>query len=1009
MPEDGGGGGGGYAQGPRTGEADSTITLQQEETDNVDSSRWASSAGHLAFAMYAKEDEGPSGAGGAEDCDEDGRRQDLAEDLGPVAKLERYACSDIVFHRRLPRRFAEASVAFVHVKVEPTLSAQGFFNLSASDCEYQTVRAELVDQLPSIASFCAAEGGLLEGVVRDHVVPTIVQYLTDVANQVRKRTQISLLFILERALIERKQLEEQICRPVVHLTQPDMDDYKTEAVTLMTKMAPYLGKDTTVDLFLPAFVSLCQDASFHVRKATNFGDFCSIVGQECTEDNLVVFHYLCEDSAWAVRKACAEVFMPVSCVCSLTTRRNSLAPLFMTLLDDQSRWVRLAAFQALGPFISTFADPSRTGLYCSEDGVVSVRQAGSCSGCTEGGPANCPEGEEVQAQEVILEESPLKAAELVPCEEDKGEPCSTVCHPSPPAECLEDKAPVVELDAASQSPNALSDGGLENVLAIAVEPRVEENGTDCTEEVGSNEQECREAVGQAESEGDEVLGPLLAAKAPLGKDEPTVPADHVSVQGHRQHLVVHVDGTTGGENRFNTFQFWRTPIPEVEVDIEFLGDRATAVHVRAKSQDQANRCFSSDLSVEMLGPPGLPCGVSSRSTGESLRIRTASLSSLTTADQECNLLLSSSVTEASVAFNEAGEVAGVRKVRVNELKEASTALLSKSTNSSLDSWSANDQDIVPVELLERYRTMTDPVMVENLDSELGRHCAHSLPAVALTLGRHFWPCLRHTYNCLALDVQWKVRVIVASCLHELARILGPQIASQDLVPCFEGFVRDVDEVRGGLLERLGAFLRGLRRADQRRSLPLLGEFLSTDNHRNWRFRFALARQIKDIAELYNATDINQYLVPIVLQLLEDKVAEVRRMSVKAVVVLLQRLESHYQLYKLLIQELAVKAHMTKWSQRQLYCELAEEMVHEECLSPKLFAALVLPHLLGLHDDRVPNVRMALARCLTRGVLHRAFFLTENNPYKGKLEEVLLSLQGDGDRDVRYCAQLSSQV
>lgn len=42
------------------------------------------------------------------------------------------------------------------------------------------------------------------------------------------------------------------------------------------------------------------------------------------------------------------------------------------------------------------------------------------------------------------------------------------------------------------------------------------------------------------------------------------------------------------------------------------------------------------------------------------------------------------------------------------------------------------------------------------------------------------------------------------------------------------------------------------------------------------------RQIKDIAELYNATDINQYLVPIVLQLLEDKVAEVRRMSVKAV-------------------------------------------------------------------------------------------------------------------------------
>lgn len=68
--------------------------------------------------------------------------------------------------------------------------------------------------------------------------------------------------------------------------------------------------------------------------------------------------------------------------------------------EEEWGWpqVRLAAFQALGPFISTFADPSRTGLYCSEDGVVSVRQAGSCSGCMEGGPTNCPEGEEVQAQ-----------------------------------------------------------------------------------------------------------------------------------------------------------------------------------------------------------------------------------------------------------------------------------------------------------------------------------------------------------------------------------------------------------------------------------------------------------------------------------------------------------------------------------------------------------------------------------------------------------------------------------
>merc|ERR1719239_599370 len=55
----------------------------------------------------------------------------------------------------------------------------------------------------------------------------------------------------------------------------------------------------------------------------------------------------------AHRKACADVFMPVSCVCSPTIRQTELSPIFINLLTDQSRWVRMAAFQALGPSITT--------------------------------------------------------------------------------------------------------------------------------------------------------------------------------------------------------------------------------------------------------------------------------------------------------------------------------------------------------------------------------------------------------------------------------------------------------------------------------------------------------------------------------------------------------------------------------------------------------------------------------------------------------------------------------
>uniref|UniRef100_A0A3Q2XK83 Uncharacterized protein n=1 Tax=Hippocampus comes TaxID=109280 RepID=A0A3Q2XK83_HIPCM len=104
-------------------------------------------------------------------------------------------------------------------------------------------------------------------------------------------------------------------------------------------------------------------------KITNFGEFCSIVGQEATEKLLIPkFFDLCSDSLWGIRKACAECFMMVSNSTSPEVRRAKLSPLFISLISDQSRWVRQAAFQSLGRFISTFANPTSAGLHFREDG-----------------------------------------------------------------------------------------------------------------------------------------------------------------------------------------------------------------------------------------------------------------------------------------------------------------------------------------------------------------------------------------------------------------------------------------------------------------------------------------------------------------------------------------------------------------------------------------------------------------------------------------------------------------
>jgi hypothetical protein len=48
---------------------------------------------------------------------------------------------------------------------------------------------------------------------------------------------------------------------------------------------------------------------------------------------------------------------------------------------------------------------------------------------------------------------------------------------------------------------------------------------------------------------------------------------------------------------------------------------------------------------------------------------------------------------------------------------------------------------------------------------------------------------------------------VASSIHQLAVILGEDLATKDLVPVFNGFIKDLDEVRIGALKHLAEFLK----------------------------------------------------------------------------------------------------------------------------------------------------------------------------------------------------------
>ena len=70
------------------------------------------------------------------------------------------------------------------------------------------------------------------------------------------------------------------------------------------------------------------------------------------------------------------------------------------------------------------------------------------------------------------------------------------------------------------------------------------------------------------------------------------------------------------------------------------------------------------------------------------------------------------------------------------------------------------QDIVPQQLIDHFVSMTHPSQAQKTDNEIAHHCAYSLPAVALTLGRDNWPLLKEAYNALASDMQVRICTII---------------------------------------------------------------------------------------------------------------------------------------------------------------------------------------------------------------------------------------------------------
>ncbi|XP_013370831.1 PREDICTED: serine/threonine-protein phosphatase 4 regulatory subunit 1 [Chinchilla lanigera] len=881
------------------------------------------------------------------------------EMLTPLGRLDKYAASENVFNRQMVARSLLDTLREVCDDERDCVAVLERISRLADDSE-PTVRAELMEQVPHLALFCQESRPSIPCAFSKYLLPVVVRYLADQNNQVRKTSQAALLALLEQELIERFDVETKVCPVLIELTAPDSnDDVKTEAVAIMCKMAPMVGKDITERLILPRFCEMCCDCRmFHVRKvcAANFGDICSVVGQQATEEMLLPrFFQLCSDNVWGVRKACAECFMAVSCATCQEIRRTKLSALFINLISDPSRWVRQAAFQSLGPFISTFANPSSSGQYFKEESKSSEEDVSEDKNSERLGDQDTPED--------------VPAALSVP-------------GPGARLECtLEDSGAGAPKDSA-QEPRGPADSP--SLCTFSSESRPEAPGGD----KGRKPDGCKSAL---QLEAGTAQGSALL-----------------------------------DQELYNSFHFWRTPLPEIDLDIELEQDCGESLGLeRPEEGPEDPELGSPNISmatrkeleemIENLEPHIDDPDVKAQVEVLSAALRASGLDAHTEAvgvEKSGKLQDEPGINELPNCKLSQDDSVPLISAAVESMDPALHYVHSDSDVSTSSSFSPDEerrpkvQDVVPQALLDQYLSMTDPSRAQTVDTEIAKHCAYSLPGVALTLGRQNWHCLRETYETLASDMQWKVRRTLAFSIHELAVILGDQLTAADLVPIFNGFLKDLDEVRIGVLKHLHDFLKLLHIDKRREYLYQLQEFLVTDNSRNWRFRAELAEQLILLLELYSPRDVYDYLRPIALNLCADKVSSVRWISYKLVSEMVKKLHmaSPPTFGTDLIRELVENfGRCPRWSGRQAFVFVCQTVIEDDCLPMDQFAVHLMPHLLTLANDRVPNVRVLLAKTLRQTLLEKEYFLASASCHQEAVEQTIMALQMDQDSDVKYFA------
>ena len=120
------------------------------------------------------------------------------------------------------------------------------------------------------------------------------------------------------------------------------------------------------------------------------------------------------------------------------------------------------------------------------------------------------------------------------------------------------------------------------------------------------------------------------------------------------------------------------------------------------------------------------------------------------------------------------------------------------------------------------------------------YSSYNFPAFVYVLEKDCWPQFKKVYQKLVRFNDARIKKTLSHSIHDLARILGPEITETDLVPTLERFLQDSsNEIRVGALKNLHVFLEQVQQANRAKFIKYIVKTYNEALY-DWRTKLVLA-------------------------------------------------------------------------------------------------------------------------------------------------------------------------